>query len=59
MKGGLAAPVTALDALLRSGAKLKGDVIFAGVAGESKKSPVEGAIRSYRGPQYEGGGFGT
>ncbi|MBI4525030.1 MAG: M20/M25/M40 family metallo-hydrolase [Deltaproteobacteria bacterium] len=59
MKGGVAAAVTALDALLQSGVKLKGDVIIAGVAGESEKSPVEGAIRSYRGAQYEGGGFGT
>jgi len=59
MKGGVAAAVTALDALLQSGVKLKGDVIIAGVAGESEKSPVEGAIRSYRGRHYEGGGFGT
>ena len=30
-----------------------------GVAGESEKSPVEGAIRSYRGARYQGGGYGT
>lgn len=59
MKGGVAAAVTALDALSQTGVKLKGDVIIAGVAGESEKSPVEGAIRSYRGAHYEGGGFGT
>jgi acetylornithine deacetylase len=59
MKGGVAAAVTALDALAQSGVRLKGDVIIAGVAGESEKSPVEGAIRSYRGRHYEGGGFGT
>ena len=59
MKGGVTAAVTALDALLQSGVKLKGDVIIAGVAGESEKSAVEGAIRSYRGRQYQGGGFGT
>ncbi len=59
MKGGLAAAVTALDALLQAGVRLKGDVVFAGVAGESEKSPVEGAIRSYQGAQYEGGGYGT
>jgi len=39
MKGGVAAAVTALDALLQSGVKLKGDVIIAGVAGESEKTP--------------------
>ena len=59
MKGGVAAAVTALEALTRAGVKLKGDVIMAGVAGESEKSPVEGAIRSYRGARYQGGGFGT
>lgn len=59
MKGGLTAAVTALDALLQAGVRLKGDVVFAGVAGESEKSPVEGAIRSYQGAQYEGGGYGT
>lgn len=59
MKGGVAAAVIALDTLLQAGVKLKGDVIVAGVSGESEKSPVEGAIRSYRGPRYQGGGFGT
>jgi acetylornithine deacetylase/succinyl-diaminopimelate desuccinylase-like protein len=59
MKGGVTAAVTALDALLQSGVKLKGDVIIAGVSGESEKSAVEGAIRSYRGRHYQGGGFGT
>jgi len=59
MKGGVAAAVTSLDALLLAGVKLKGDVIVAGVAGESEKSPVEGAIRSYRGGRYQGGGYGT
>jgi acetylornithine deacetylase len=59
MKGGVTAAVTALDALLQSGVKLKGDVIITGVAGESEKSAVDGAIRSYKGRQYLGGGFGT
>jgi acetylornithine deacetylase/succinyl-diaminopimelate desuccinylase-like protein len=59
MKGGVAAAVAALDALLQTGVRLKGDVVMAGVAGESEKSPVEGAIRSYRGARYQGGGYGT
>ncbi len=59
MKGGVAAAVAALDTVLRTGVKLKGDIIMAGVAGESEKSPVEGGIRSYRGARYQGGGYGT
>ena len=59
MKGGVAAAVATLDALLQTGVKLKGDVVMAGVAGESEKSPVEGAVRSYRGARYQGGGYGT
>jgi len=59
MKGGVGAAVAALEALLQTGVKLKGDVIVTGVAGESEKSPVQGAIRSYRGDRYQGGGYGT
>jgi acetylornithine deacetylase/succinyl-diaminopimelate desuccinylase-like protein len=59
MKGGVAAAVCATVALARSGIKLRGDVIIAAVAGESEKAPVEGALRSYRGPVYRGGGVGT
>ncbi|HEY7555489.1 MAG TPA: M20/M25/M40 family metallo-hydrolase [Candidatus Binatia bacterium] len=59
MKGGVAAAVSALETLVRAGIKPKGDVMVTGVAGESEKSPVEGAIRSYRGARYQGGGYGT
>lgn len=59
MKGGVAAAVAALEALVQAGVELKGNVVVAGVAGESEKSPVEGAIRSYRGARYQGGGYGT
>jgi acetylornithine deacetylase/succinyl-diaminopimelate desuccinylase-like protein len=59
MKGGLAAAVCAVGALARSGVKLRGDVIIAAVAGESEKAPVDGALRSFRGPIYRGGGVGT
>jgi len=59
MKGGLAAAVCAVGALARSGIKLRGDVIIAAVVGESEKAPVDGALRSFRGPVYRGGGVGT
>jgi acetylornithine deacetylase/succinyl-diaminopimelate desuccinylase len=38
MKGALACMLTAMLALKRSGAKLKGDVVFAGVIGEEERS---------------------
>jgi acetylornithine deacetylase/succinyl-diaminopimelate desuccinylase-like protein len=59
MKGGVAAAVCAVSALARAGVKLRGDVIIAAVAGESEKAPVDGALRSFRGPIYRGGGVGT
>lgn len=59
MKGGLVSAVIAVDAVRRSGIKLKGDVIVAGVAGESEKSPVDGLHKSFRGPRYNGAGFGA
>ena len=59
MKGGIAAAVCAVGALVKSGIKLRGDVIIAAVAGESEKAPVDGALRSFRGPVYRGGGVGT
>lgn len=59
MKGGIAAAVSAVGALAKSGIKLRGDVILAAVAGESEKAPVDGALRSFRGPIYRGGGVGT
>src|ERR1043166_8695448 len=59
MKGGVAAAVSAIEALIKAGVKPKGDIMMTGVAGESEKSPVEGAIRSYRGARYQGGGYGT
>jgi acetylornithine deacetylase len=59
MKGGVAAAVSAVGALARSGIKLRGDVIIAAVVGESEKAPVDGTLRSFRGPVYRGGGVGT
>jgi acetylornithine deacetylase len=59
MKGGVAAAVTAIDVVSKLGVKLRGDLIMTGVAGESEKAPVEGALRSYRGARYQGSGFGS
>ena len=59
MKGGVAAAVCAVGALARSGARLRGDVIVAAVAGESETAPVRGLTRSFEGPRYRGGGVGS
>jgi acetylornithine deacetylase/succinyl-diaminopimelate desuccinylase-like protein len=59
MKGGVAAAITAVEAISKSGVKLPGDIIMTGVAGESEKAPVEGALRSYQGARYQGSGFGS
>lgn len=59
MKGGVAAAVTAIEAISKAGAKLAGDIVMTGVAGESEKAPVEGALQSYRGARYQGSGFGS
>ena len=49
MKGGLAAMVEAVDALIRSSARLRGDVIITGVADEEYASAgTEAVVREYR-----------
>ncbi len=55
MKGGLAAMMTAAKALKESGVRLKGDVLFASVVGETSRAPVD----EFVGQDYEGGGYGT
>ncbi len=55
MKGAIAAYLGAIDAILRSGRQLKGDIWIAGVAGEIEKAPVD----DFRGQRYEGYGAGT
>ena len=55
MKGAIAAYLGAVDAILRSGHRLKGDIVIAGVAGEIEKTPVD----DYQGRWYEGYGVGT
>lgn len=59
MKGGVAAAFLALRALKRVGVRLPGNVLASGVAGESEKAPVRGAMRTYDGPRWRGGGYGT
>lgn len=55
MKGALVAYVVALGALKAAGVRLKGDVLFAGVAGENGLAQVD----TLKGRRYRGGGVGT
>ena len=58
MKGGLAAAASALVELSR-GPRLGGDVLFAGVCGESEKSQVPKAMAPRQGRAYRGRGVGA
>ena len=58
MKQSLAAYLSAVSALVRSGFKPKGDIIIAGVAGEVEKSQVPG-VPEYTGSRYRGYGVGA
>jgi acetylornithine deacetylase len=55
MKNALASYCAIFRAVSRSGTRLRGDVILAGVAGEIEKAP----FGPYQGPEYEGFGAGT
>jgi acetylornithine deacetylase/succinyl-diaminopimelate desuccinylase-like protein len=55
MKGGIAAFMMAGKALKKSGVKLKGDVVFAAVAGEISRTP----IGPWQTKEYRGEGAGT
>lgn len=55
MKSALAAYIVAAEALIKGGARLKGDLIITAVVGEIEKAPVD----EYQGPRYRGGGLGT
>ncbi len=55
MKGGLAALLAAVAAIRKAGITLAGDLIFAAVAGEVEKAPVE----EFQGPEYAGYGAGA
>lgn len=55
MKSVMAAYIGAVSAIIRSGVKLKGDIMIAAVAGEIEKSPVD----DFQGREYRGYGEGT
>ncbi len=55
MKSALAAYAAAVDAIQKSNARLKGDIMIAGVVGEIEKAPVD----QHQGAQYRGYGYGT
>ena len=55
MKSGDTSAIAALKALVDSGIKLKGDVMFAAVVGETSHAQVH----RYQGPRYRGDGVGA
>jgi acetylornithine deacetylase len=55
MKSGLAAALVAIEALVKGGVRLDGDISFGGVVGEIEKAPVE----EFQGVQYSGYGIGS
>ncbi|MBI2304352.1 MAG: M20/M25/M40 family metallo-hydrolase [Chloroflexi bacterium] len=59
MKHALASYLMAVDALVKSRVRLKGDVVIAAVVGEIEKTPVETVTRPYQGALYRGAGLGT
>jgi acetylornithine deacetylase len=55
MKSGLAAALVAIEAIIKSGIRLDGDVSLGGVVGEIEKAPVE----EFQGVEYSGYGTGS
>src|SRR5262245_18758045 len=55
MKSGLAAALIAIEAIVKGGIKLDGDISFGGVVGEIEKT----AIEEFQGIEYSGYGIGT
>lgn len=55
MKSGLAAALVAVEAIVKAGIELDGDISFGGVVGEIEKAPVE----EFQGVQYSGYGTGS
>ena len=55
MKSGLAAALVAIEAIVKSGIKLAGDVSFGAVVGEIEKT----AIEEFQGIEYSGYGIGS
>jgi len=55
MKSGLAAALVAIEAIVKAGIRLVGDISFGGVVGEIEKAPVE----EFQGVEYGGYGVGS
>jgi acetylornithine deacetylase len=55
MKSGLAAALVAIEAIIKTGVKLDGDISLGGVVGEIEKAPVE----EFQGVDYSGYGTGS
>jgi acetylornithine deacetylase/succinyl-diaminopimelate desuccinylase-like protein len=55
MKSGLAGALVALEAIVRAGIKLKGDISYGGVVGEIEKAPIE----EFQGIEFSGYGSGS
>ena len=55
MKSGLAAALVAIEAIVKAGIRLDGDISFGGVVGEIEKAPVE----EFQGIEYSGYGTGS
>jgi acetylornithine deacetylase len=55
MKSGLAAALVAIEAIIKRGIQLEGDISLAGVVGEIEKAPVE----EFQGVEYSGYGTGS
>ena len=55
MKSGLAAALLAIEAIIKSGIQMDGDISLAGVVGEIEKAPVE----EFQGVEYSGYGTGS
>ena len=55
MKSGLASAIAGVKAVIDSGTTLRGDIILAGVVGETARCEVDG----FRGARYRGGGVGA
>jgi acetylornithine deacetylase/succinyl-diaminopimelate desuccinylase-like protein len=55
MKSGLAAALVAIEAIVKAGIRLDGDISFGGVVGEIEKTVIE----EFQGIEYSGYGIGT
>jgi acetylornithine deacetylase/succinyl-diaminopimelate desuccinylase-like protein len=55
MKSGLASALIAIEAIVKSGAKLAGDISFGAVVGEIEKTSIE----EFQGVEYSGYGVGS